>query len=204
MRKIIFIFSMLLMFSSRVEANDFHFDFQKGIFSRNYNLKISNQDSNRTISFSGCYNNPAYETSYYVVMKNGTKHYFDSKIFCQIGMKGRFWINSGQSGRIPFKIKKEIIGNAVSIVFEGVTFIPVEREGVVESDDSRKLVVTYNVKTGNVSSEIRDEVLEEVTSDVFKSEFSEELSSPVPDKLDGILSDGKEMEEHRLRRKSKE
>lgn len=163
MEKLIFIFLMTLMLIARVEAQEFNFDFQKNILSRNYTLKISNQDPKRAISFSGCYYQPTTETNYYAIVKDGTKYYFDSKTFCQIGMKGHYWINSGENGKISFRIKKNIVENAVSIIFEGVTFIPVRTGNFVDSTDMRKLLVTYDMQSGASVFKIGEEVMKEPT-----------------------------------------
>jgi len=201
--KILTILLSIMVFSSISEASQFSFDLKKGAFFNKHSLIVSNQDPKRTISFSGCFNNASVETDYYVLMNNGSKHYIDSKIFCQIGMKGRYWINSSDKGVIPFKIKKEIMRNAQEIVFKGVTFIPVRTGSFVDSTDMRELVVTYDVDSGETVFNVSDEVLKQSTlsSEIFNIKKDSDLSTINLDDYDGVLDKGIEIDDFRLRSK---
>ena len=152
---------MLIFLSITAEANEVKFEFKKGMLPNNYYLITNNDDEKRTVEFQGCYNSTPFDTNYYVQMKNGSKYYFDSKIFCEIGIKGRYWIASGDRGKIPFKIQKKIMQNAEKVVFKGSIFLPIETDSFVDSTDIRDLTVIYDVESGHVSFEIGKEVLKQ-------------------------------------------
>lgn len=135
------------------ETNSLEFSFKPGLFSTQY-LLITNRDAKRALEFYGCYNHSsgasAAETSYFVVMKDGIKRYFDSPMFCEIGQKGRYWVNPGTSGKIPFKIKKELLRNADKVVFEGISFTPVQTNGFIDLTDKKQLLISYDVPSGKI------------------------------------------------------
>lgn len=143
-------------FLAFAETNSFNFSFRPGLFSTQY-LLITNRDANRALEFYGCYNRPSgasvAETSYFFVMKDGIKHYFDSPMFCEIGQKGRYWVNPGTSGKIPFKIKKEFLRNADKVVFQGISFTPVQTNGFIDLIDKKQLLISYDVSSGKITYE---------------------------------------------------
>ncbi|MCB9757917.1 MAG: hypothetical protein H6753_05805 [Candidatus Omnitrophica bacterium] len=146
-------FMTLASFFAFAETNSFEFSFKSGLFSTQY-LLITNRDTKRALEFYGCYNRSGgtltTETSYFVVMKDGIKHYFDSPMFCEIGQKGRYWVNPGTSGKIPFKIKKELLRNADKVVFQGISFTPVQTNGFIDLTDKKQLLISYNVSSGKI------------------------------------------------------
>ena len=159
MLKTIFFLSVLLLFNSSAEANQFSFEFKKAKFSNVFNLIIRNTDTKRAIEFYGC--NNQLETNYYVLMKNGSKYNFDSDLFCQIGIKGRYGVNPGDIGKIPFKIKKDIMQNAERLVFKGVSYIPIKNGGFVDYTDTRELTVIYDVVNDRTAFEVGKEIMKQ-------------------------------------------
>ncbi len=168
MLKTIFFLSVLLLFNSSAEANQFSFEFKKAKFSNVFNLIIRNTDTKRAIEFYGC--NNQLETNYYVLMKNGSKYNFDSDLFCQIGIKGRYGVNPGDIGKIPFKIKKDIMQNAERLVFKGVSYIPIKNGGFVDYTDTRELTVIYDVVNDRTAFEVGKEIMKQsVAKDVLNN-----------------------------------
>ncbi len=203
MLKTIFFVSFVLLFNSLAEANQFGFDFKKNKFSSKFNLIILNKDPKRTIEFHGCYEQPSLETNYYALMKNGSKYNFDSNVFCQIGMKGRYWVNSGETGKIPFRIKKGIMQDAERIVFKGITYIPVTTGYVVDYTDVRELIVVYNVTMGSISFKVGKEVLKQPAfeGNIANNVFDTDSATPAIGNLDGIFNEGIEIDPYRLKSK---
>lgn len=200
MLKTIFFLSVLLLFNSSAEANQFSFEFKKVKFSNLFNLIIKNMDSERAVEFYGC--NHQLETNYYVLMENGSKYNFDSDFFCQIGIKGRYGVNPGDIGKIPFKIKKDILQNAERIVFKGISYIPIKNGGFVDYIDTRELTVTYDVANDSTASEVGKEVIKQpVVKDVLNSTFGEDSTNSTGSNFDGVFNNGIEIDPYRLKSK---
>jgi hypothetical protein len=200
--KIFFLTCLSVLLCTNAYAGQFQFDFRKSIFSNKYKFIIYNQDDSRALSFSGCYVKSATETDYYVQLKNGKKYYLDSRVFCQIGMKGSYWINSGEKGIIPFKISKDVMLNAENIVLKGITFIPVRSGGFLETKDVREIVVTYDIQTNRMSFQISDEVIDQQPydfSDDLDAGLDGDFESIELGDLNGVFDKGIEIEEFRLR-----
>ncbi len=201
----VFLVSLTLL-NVLAEASELKFEFKKGLLPNTYNLIVNNNDKKRTVEFYGCYNQTPFETNYYLMMKNGSKHYFDSKIFCEIGMKGRYWIVSGDQGKIPFKIGKKIIQNAEKITFQGFVFVPERTGGFVDSTDMHELVVTYDVKSGTTSFEIGKEILQQAN---FEKALGQDSAGEHPsrlsiDQMDSGFGHSKVIDEFRLKTKVQE
>ena len=173
MLKIVVFLISFIFLNITAEANELKFEFKKGMLPNNYYL-ITNNDEKRTVEFQGCYNSTPFDTNYYVQMKNGSKYYFDSKIFCEIGIKGRYWITFGDRGKILFKIQKNIMQNAEKVIFRGSIYLPIRTDSFVDSTDMRDLIVTYDVQTGRASFEIGKEVLKQPEFNKTKESFNQE------------------------------
>ena len=135
-----------------------HFRFKKGILPNTYNLKIDNQSDTRAVEFAGCYSAASAETNFYVLFKNGTKQYFDSKVFCGIGAKGRYWVNPRRKGSIPFKIEQRYMTNAEKIVLKGEVYIQRMEGFFMNKDELRELTLTYDVETRWLTPELGEKI----------------------------------------------
>lgn len=152
-----------------------NFQFQKSRWPGTYHLAIHNNDPVRAVEFYGCYGASPDETAYYLMMENGSKFYFDSDFFCQIGAKGRYGVNPGQHGSIPFKIRKEMFKSARQIVFKGVTYTPRQEDSVWYQDDVQEMIVTYDVLQKQTAYEYGQKIESKSVEDIFSQESSSDF-----------------------------
>lgn len=149
-------------------AASLQFRFKKGLWPGTYYLTINNKDPKRTVEFYGCYGADPEETNFYMVMENGTKFYFDSKVFFQIGAKGRYRVVPGRHGAIPFKIDHKTMEAASRIVFEGATYVLRMEGSCAHRDDMREITITYDVPEKRISYESGKKIYSSpITGDFF-------------------------------------
>jgi hypothetical protein len=198
-RKITGFLVLFLFLNIVAEAGQMIFEFKENLLPNTYNLIVNNNDEKQTVEFFGCYNSSPIETNYHVLMHNGSKYNFDSKMFCEIGVKGRYAVNSGEQGKIPFKISKNIMQNAEKIIFKGVVYVPIHKESFTDISEMRDLIVSYDVVHKNASYEIGDKIPRPAVKFNNNMDVHKRLDSAYS--LNSILGKDIEFDEFRLKTK---
>ena len=131
-------------------TSEIEFQFKKGLWPDSYYLVIDNPTANKTVEFYGC---DPVSSNFYAEMNDGSTEPFDSDVFCQIGYKGRYWVHPQGHGAIPFKIHSNL-QDAKQIVFKGVTYLEQMEDHYVHQEDTRELMITYDVLQKKISSAV--------------------------------------------------
>jgi len=119
---------------------EYKFRFAKRFLFNTYHLKIINKSKRRSIGFY-FYNG----ANYYVLLNNGQKVPFDSRVFYDLSAKGAYWVDAGKSGVIPFEISEFVMRRAKRIVFKGQTYVPRRQAGFLRRDDIRNIILIADI-----------------------------------------------------------